>query len=405
MVSTAGLPPSRRTVVLALGATQTLAWGSSFYLPAILAAPMGSATGVSISTVFALFSVALLISGLLGPSVGRRIDRLGGRGVLVASNVVLAAGLAALAAATDMVTLGLAFALLGVGMGIGLYDSAFAALGRLYGYDARSAITGISLMAGFASTIAWPLTSLGLETIGWRGTCLSWAAAHVLIGLPLNWFLLPVAAPLEPQTGEAKPPPAISFDRNMWLLTFAFAAIWFVAGAMAAHMPAILVASGASQSAAILAASLMGPAQVAARVFEARVLMRYHPLLSARLACLGHPLAAAVLLTAGPVAAPLFGILHGLGNGILTIARGTVPLAIYGPANYGYRLGLLGAPARVAQASAPYVVSVALDRGGGNMALILTAAAGVLTGLAFLVIRQQTEHNDEPPLEQTGERT
>lgn len=378
---------SRLPVVLALGTTQTLAWGSSFYLPAIVAQPMAAGTGTDTTTVFALFSGALLISGLIGPAVGRRIDRHGGRGVLMISNAVLATGLAGLAVAQDTTTLALAFAVLGVGMGLGLYDSAFATLGRLYGHDARSAITGISLMAGFASTIGWPLSAAGLDLLGWRGTCFAWAAGHVLVGLPLNTLVIPRVdvARETAVSAEQDAVPAISFDRNMFLLAFGFAAIWFVAGAMAAHMPAILMAAGASQSSAVFASTLMGPAQVAARIVEARYLIRWHPLLSARLACFGHPIAAAALLLAGPVAAPLFGLLHGLGNGILTIARGTVPLAIYGPANYGYRLGLLGGPARVAQAAAPFAVSLALAH-GASLTLVLTGLAGLLTAAAFLLI-------------------
>ncbi len=383
----------RLPVILVLGTTQTLAWGSSYYLPAIVAEPIGHDLGITASWVFAAFSLSLLISGLVGPAVGRRIDNVGGREVLAASNLILAAGLGLLSLAHDLATVLLAWIVIGFGMGLGLYDSAFATLGRLYGRDARSAITGIALMAGFASTIGWPLTAWGIEQIGWRATCAAWALAHVLIGAPLNWFGLP-KPPSEPadvaslsQLAAADP---IVFDRNMWLLAFAFAAIWFVAGAMAAHLPAILMASGSTHGEAVFAASLMGPAQVAARIVEAKVLMRFHPLVSARLASFAHPAAAVILTAAGPVASPLFGIIHGAGNGILTIARGTVPLAIYGPRGYGYRLGLLGAPARAAQALAPVSVSLILDNSARG-ALWVTGLVGVLTAVAFLLVRPELE--------------
>ena len=391
----------RLPVILALGTGQTLAWGSSVYMPAILAKPIGRDLGVGTSAVFAAFSLALLISGLVGPAIGKRIDRDGGRDVLSASSLVLAAGLALLAVTSNVATLVAAWIVLGFGMGLGLYDSAFATLGRLYGASARSSITGIALMAGFASTISWPLTTLGLETVGWRWTCIAWSAAHLVIGLPLNRFGIPLpaalptpspaaASPMEPpvvgETSATSQPPSISFDRNMWLLSVGFAAIWFVAGAMAAHMPAIIVASGASLPQAVFAASLMGPAQVAARIVEAGLLSRYHPLFSARLASACHPISAVLLMVAGPIAAPLFAIIHGAGNGILTIARGTVPLAIYGPVNYGYRLGLLGAPARVAQAIAPLGVSLILESHPSG-ALVATGLVGALTLLAFLLIQ------------------
>src|SRR5215469_2427900 len=205
-------------VVLALGTAQTLAWGSSYYLPAILADPIAHELGISSNWFFAAFSASLVISGLLGPRVGRQIDRVGGRQVLCISNLVLASGLALLGASTSLWTMSAAWLLLGVGMGLGLYDAAFGALGRIYGQDARSAITGITLIAGFASTVAWPLSSLGLETIGWRDTCYAWALAHIVIGLPLN-LLLPRTKPSQVSEGPVTKP-HISIDRTMILLSF-----------------------------------------------------------------------------------------------------------------------------------------------------------------------------------------
>src|ERR1700738_1063495 len=178
-------------IILALGTTQTLAWASSYYLPAILADPIGRDLGVSSNWIFAAFSASLVISAMLGPRVGRQIDLVGGRQVLSISNLTLAAGLALLGWTYSIPVLIVAWLLLGIGMGLGLYDAAFGALGRIYGNSARRPITGITLMAGFASTIGWPLTAFGLANIGWRDTCFAWAAAHILIGLPLNFFMLP----------------------------------------------------------------------------------------------------------------------------------------------------------------------------------------------------------------------
>src|SRR6201990_1067496 len=181
-------------IIVALGTTQTLAWASSFYPPPILADPIGRDIGVSSNWIFAAFSASLVISALLGPRVGRQIDLVGGRSVLCLSNLTLAAGLMLLGFTWSIPVLVAAWLLLGIGMGFGLYDAAFGALGRIYGEAARSAITGITLLAGFASTIGWPLTALGLQTIGWRETCFAWAAAHILMGLPLNLLMLPKVA-------------------------------------------------------------------------------------------------------------------------------------------------------------------------------------------------------------------
>jgi predicted MFS family arabinose efflux permease len=374
-------------LIVALGTTQTLAWASSYYLPAILADPIGRDLGVSSNWIFAAFSAALVISALLGPRIGRQIDLVGGRQVLSASNLTLAAGLVLLGASYSIPMLVAAWLLLGIGMGLGLYDSAFAALGRIYGEAARGAITGITLIAGFASTVGWPLSAWGLDTIGWRNTCFAWAAAHILIGLPINFFMLPAVKGAKAAVASAIKP-HIPIDRTMVLLAFTFAAAWSVTGAMAAHMPRILEAAGATTVQAVAAGALFGPAQVVARIIEASFLSRYHPLLSTRLACLTHPIGAAILAVAGGGASSAFSIFFGLGNGILTIARGTLPLAIFGPQNYGYRLGLIGAPARMAQAAAPLAFGLLIDVMGSRV-LIVSSALSLSALVALCLLRQQ----------------
>lgn len=375
----------RLPVVLVLGLTQTLAWASSYYLPAILADPIARDLRVSNSWFFSAFSAALLVAAVLGPRIGRTIDALGGRSVLSASNIVLAGGLSLLGLSSSVPMLCVAWLLLGIGMGMGLYDAAFAALGRIYGVEARPSITGITLIAGLASTVGWPLSSWLLNQYGWRETCFAWAAAHMLIGLPLNLFLLPKTR-VEPRTADESKP-HIPMDRNMWLLAIAFALAWMVTGAMAAHFPRLLEAAGATASEAIAAGTLIGPAQVAGRLVEALALGRAHPLLSARLSTLTHPVGAAIVGIFGGAGASafLFAVLHGFGNGILTIARGTVPLAIFGAKNYGYRLGLLGAPARVAQAVAPLLFGILIDRWGAVTLVVSSALSlGALAALALV---------------------
>ena len=382
-------PERRGVVVLALGTAQTLAWASSYYLPAILAAPIARELSISSTAVFAAFSAALLLSAALGPAVGRAIDRRGGRGVLCLSNLVIAAGLALLAAAHGPVLLTLAWLVVGAGMALGLYDSAFATLAGLYGRDARGAITGITLIAGFASTVGWPLSALLTDAMGWRGACLAWAGLHLLVGLPLNRFLVPPAPPAlplpasgaaAPEAGETAAP-----RRAMALLAFVFAATWVVGTGMAAHLPRLLETAGASATGAIAAAALVGPAQVAARLIEFVLMRRLHPLASARFATVLHPAGAAALVLFGAPAAAAFTVLHGAGNGMLTIATGNLPLALFGPAGYGLRTGLLSAPARVAQAGAPLLFGLLLDRLGLGV-LALSAGLGIASTAALLAL-------------------
>ena len=373
---------SRATVVTALGITQTLSWASSYYLPAVLADPISESLGLSRDWFFGVFSAALLLSGLMGPIAGHAIDRRGGRSILAATNVVFAAGLALLAAASDLAGLVLAWAVIGAAMGFGLYEAAFATVAGLYGRSARNAITGITLIAGFASTVGWPATAFLAEVYGWRGACLAWAGLHLLLALPANLLLVPPTPPPAPAAAGHPAGPATA-PWAMYVLAGVFAACWFVSTAMAAHLPRLLQALGTTPAMAIAAAALIGPAQVAARLLEYGFLQRFPPLASARLAAGLHPIAAGILMLVGGPAAAVFAVLHGAGNGLLTIARGTLPLALFGPAGYGLRTGLIAAPARILQGGSPLLFGLVLDRAGPVWALVLS---GTLTGLAFVAL-------------------
>ncbi len=381
----------RRSVVLVLGTAQTLAWGSSFYLPAVLAASMAPELGVTVPTVYALLSMALVVAALGGPLAGRLIDHHGGRPVLMASSAVFAAGLLALALAQGFVTLALAWLLLGAAMGFGLYDAAFAALVRLYGRDARSAITGITLLGGFASTVGWPLTALAETHLGWRGACAAWAAAHLLIALPLNALLprpAPQPAPAAPvgDVAAAPVPPPLAPRHLAPLLAGVFALLSIVSTGVATHLPALLQAGGATRAAAVATAALVGPAQVAARLLEMGLLKRLSPLLSARAAALGHPAGAALMLALGPLGAVPFAVLHGLGNGLITIVRGTLPLALFGAAGYGVRQGWLTLPARLLGALSPWAFGLVMAHWGPGV-LWLSGALALAACACLLVMR------------------
>ncbi len=382
------MPASRTRVVATLGSAQTLAWASSYYLPALLARPMAAELGVNEPTVFAAFSVALVVSALVGPHSGRRIDRWGGRHVLMATSVLFALGLAAMALASGPVGLFAAWLVMGVAMGSGLYEAAFASLVRLYGQEARGTITGITLIAGFASTVGWPLTAALEHAFGWRGACWAWAALHVIAGLPLNALLPRAELALPPAMGAAPTAATVSEPplRTAALLAWVFAVTWFVSTAMAAHLPRLLDAVGAAPGAVIAIGALVGPAQVAGRLLEFGFLRRLHPLHSARAAALMHPLGAALLAVMGAPVAAAFALLHGAGNGILTIAKGTLPLALFGPSGYGLRQGLLVMPARLAQALSPWLFGLLLAEFGTH-ALWFSAALALSALAALLLIR------------------
>lgn len=395
----------RWPVVCRLGTAQTLSWASSYYLPAMLAVPMARDVGVATPTVFLGFSLALVVSALVGPTAGRAIDRHGGRPVLVGTHGLFAAALLGLAFAQGSLGMFAAWALMGLAMGCGLYEAAFATLVRLYGRQSRDAITGITLIAGFASTVGWPLSAWMESQWGWRGACVGWAALHLLLGLPLNLLLpRPSAIPEladdnRTADGErsgsaaASPPPAPPSPseqrqhvRTALLLSLVFSLVWFTSTAMATHLPMMLQATGASVAAAVAVGALVGPAQVAGRLLEFGVLRRVHPLLSARLAGLTHPLGVVVLVIAGPAGAAAFALLHGVGNGIMTIAKGTLPLVLFGAQGYGALTGWMMMPARVAQAAAPVLFGLALEQWGAS-AMWLTGALGLIAALALWRVR------------------
>ncbi|NUZ08901.1 MFS transporter [Piscinibacter koreensis] len=382
----------RWSTIAALGTSQTLAWASTYYLPAVLAGPMAHELGVSVQLVFAAFSAALVLSAVLGPSAGRSIDRFGGRPVLVVTSLVFALGLGLLAMASGPVSLFAGWAVLGVGMGSGLYEAAFATLVRLHGQRSRGAISGVTLFAGFASTIGWPLSAVLEAHFGWRGACLGWAGLHLLIGMPLNWSLPKAAHAGTAEDSASVPDEAATASprRASILLAFVFAATWFTSTAMAAHLPRLLQAGGASLAMAVAVGALIGPAQVAGRLIEIGVLRRFHPFLSARLASVMHPIGAAVLALTGAPGAAAFALLHGMGNGILTIANGTLPLVLFGARGYGQRQSRLTMASRLAQAMSPWLFGLCLDRWGVG-ALWITAFLGLASFAALMALPQPSQ--------------
>lgn len=386
-------PPHRRAVVIsALGICQILAWGSSYYLIAVLAEPIARDTGWSLGTVVGGVSVGLLVAGLASPRVGGLIELYGGRRILAASAVLLAAGLGTLAVAQDLATYGAAWLLLGLGMGCGLYDPAFATLGRLYGLDARRAITTLTLFGGFASTVCWPLSALLVETLGWRGACLAYAAIHLCVTLPAYLFLLPREAQ-RPRIARAKPgqhsggssPP---LPRRRALVVLVGAALMLSAvlsTVMSVHLLTILQARGVSLNEAVALGAVVGPSQVGARFLEMLIAHRHHPIWT-KAASAGLVAAGVIALWAGlPVIAVAL-ILYGAGIGLESIARGTLPLALFGAEGYAALMGKLALPSLLAQAAAPSAGALLLSHAGASGALLAIVAVALCNVLLVAVL-------------------
>jgi predicted MFS family arabinose efflux permease len=395
--------PTARTV-LSIGATQTLAWASSYYLPAVLAEPMSSSLGVSYASVFLAFSCALGLSAFLGPSFGRAVDHWGGHRILPMSNLIFGLGLVALGLAQQPLHLWAAWLIMGIAMACGLYESAFASLVRLFGQAARSPITGVTLIAGFASTVGWPVSAWIESEWSWREACFFWAALHLLLGLPLNARLpKDLTKPdsqstsesgASPTAGEA-PKASIS---QVVIVSFVFAVSAFISTALAAHWPRLLEALGLPLVTAVTLGVLIGPSQVAARILEYGFLRKTHPMVSAKLATMSHPIGAGLMLTMGPVAAPIFALMHGAGNGIMTIVKGSLPLALFGPKGYGARQGWIMMPARISAAAAPWLFGLALSQLGAK-AIYITLALGALASWLLFAAAQHAPSapSNDPP--------
>ncbi|WP_279356745.1 MFS transporter [Methylobacterium indicum] len=369
----------RLTVISALGVVEILAWGSSFYLPAVLAGPIAADTGWPLAWVVGGLSIGLLVAAIASPRVGIAIHRHGGRPVLATAALLLASGHVVLGLAPNLAVFLTGWLLLGLGMGCGLYDPAFATLGRLYGAEARPAITTLTLWGGFASTVCWPLSAFLVEQVGWRGACLAYASLHLLVTLPLVLGLIPRASalPTGPDAGHRDEAPLTSRERRGFLL---MAGVLVLGGTVMAlvsvHLIALLQARGVALAAAVSYGALIGPAQVGARIIEMANKGRHHPLWTLTVAMVLVALGLAILATGIPAVAVAL-VLYGAGNGIYSIARGTVPLAIFGVERYPVLVGRLARPGLIAQALAPSLGAVALTYGGAD------ATYGLLLALAL----------------------
>lgn len=381
-VSSTAARGSRNRIISTLGITQILAWGSTYYLPAVIAKAVSEDTGWPLEWVVGGLSLGLLIAGLISPRVGAAIDRRGGRNILALSAGSICLGLFGLAAASNLFWYVGAWLIVGVGMGAGLYDAAFATLGRLYGQQGRSAITMLTLFGGLASTVCWPLSAFLLDQVGWRGTCIAYAVIQLLIALPLYLLVLPREAPTHFDS-----PTGIRSDRNsdrkshryllpvLLAMTLTLSAV--ISSTLSVHLLNILQATGLTLGAAVALGALIGPSQVAARAIEMAVARFHHPIWT-KLASVGFTALGVGALFANLPIVPLALLFYGAGNGLESIARGTLPLALFGSEGYATLMGRLAMPSLIAQAAAPSVGALLIERAGSS------AVLGALAGAAFL---------------------
>ena len=384
---------ARLPVVSVLGVTQIFAWGSSYYLPAVLAGPIVRDTGWPLPWVVGGLSIGLLVAGTVSPRVGRAIDQYGGRPVLGLSAALLAAGRLGLGLSPNLFVYLVSWIIIGAGMGAGLYDAAFSTLGRYYGESARGTIASLTLFGGFASTVCWPLSAWLVETLGWRGACLAYAGLHLFLTLPAYLLLLPRTsqrtAVVQPPTPAVAAGAVVSGQRSLFLI---LASVITIASAVTAvvsvHLLAILQARGVELAAAVALGALVGPSQVGARAIEMALGRWYHPVWT-MIAAMALMTAGLALLAADLPLPALALVFYGAGVGIKSIARGTVPLAVFGPESYATVMGKLAMPSLLAQALAPFAAAIVLERAGASATVSILAAFSAVTIVMALALRRQ----------------
>lgn len=371
---------SVRMIVLVLGLGQAVAFASSYYLLGVMADPAAVALGIGTASVFLALSGAFLVSAVLTPYAGQAIERIGGARVLAASNLAFAVALLLMAAAPHPLVLCIGVVLLGIGMAAGLYGTAFAVLVEMQGQGARRAIAAVSLLGALGGALGWPISREVLDMAGWRAAFGFWAALHLFVCLPIALIVLPQRKAGADAVVDKSP---MRWTPTMIRMAIFFAGAWAVASAMAAHLPRLLVDLGMTVERAAWAAGLMAASAMVVRLLDITVLHRSHPILTARLAALFHPVGALIATLFGTVGAPAVAIGQGMGNGFLSVASGALPLKVFGAERYGMRQALILTPARYVQAAAPAAYALAMDASPGVALAVSSAICLGMFALSF----------------------
>jgi hypothetical protein len=388
-------------VIAALGLTQIIGYGTIYYAYSLIAPHVAREFDVSLPTMFAIMSAALLIGGLAAPWIGRAMDQRGAPLVMAVGSLLSGLTLAGLAIAPDIRVFAMLIVLLEVIAGTVLYDAAFATLVQARGAAAKPSITHLTLIAAFASTMFWPLTGWLTGLIGWRHTFLVFATLHVGLALPAHlwlrvWLRTMAKDAAMVQTAASETPAAATSEALRRYGFIAVATSFAIGGALISaismHLVPTLQALGLGAS-AYAASMLMGPAQMAVRLIDAFFWRNLHPVTVAIVSAVAMPLAIlALVLGSGMLAAAaVFAVLTGFGQGLSSIVRATVPLALFGSQGFGARQGQLALIRVVLSAASPFVFSWGMEKAGPVAALGVVALFGLLALLPLIWLRAQVK--------------
>jgi predicted MFS family arabinose efflux permease len=383
-------------LIIRLGITQVAGYGSLFYAFAVLQPRIIDETGWSKTFVFLGYTLAVAAAGLLAPAAGRWMDRAGCRVPMTLGSLMSATGLTLLAMAATPATYVAAWLVIGLSMRLVLYEAAFTAIAQIRPDTARRTITTMTLIGGFASTLFWPLTQQLIDWIGWRGCCLALAAINLCICAPLH-ALLPAGAgrPSAPGSANAPARGLLSASGRIFLLmATVFALYSFMFYSVPNHAIAMIERKGLSAAEAVAVGMLIGPSQVAGRIVEISLGGRFHPLATALAASLALPVGLLVLALATAQALLfLFGLFYGIAQGLFTIVRGTLPLALFGAGGFGEVQGRLARISLAASAAAPVATAMVQEAGGdGALHIMLGTLSLLILVLVLMLIREAATH-------------
>jgi MFS family permease len=386
-------------LIWALGATQIIGYGTLYYSFGVLAPEIAADFGVSKDLIFGLLSGALLAGGALAPRAGRWADAKGAGRLLAPGSVAAAIALAAAALSTNIWLFSVALIAMELASAFVLYSTAFAAIVQVGGSSAQRSITHLTLIAGFASTLFWPLTS-GLQAMmDWRLIYGCFALLNLIVCLPVHVWVATLTRPGRKSGGETAPaaiegrPPAP--NRVFLVMLAGFALEGFVLSAILVHMVPLMGAIGAG-SLGLFVTTLFGPSQVASRLLNMIFGGRLSQTLLATLSAGLLVVAGGALLATAPWAVGLaaFAILFGLGSGLASIVGGTLPLELFGRTGYGARLGWITAARQASSALAPFVFAIMMERLSPEQAVVFAIATATGSFFCFgsIAIWRLREH-------------
>jgi predicted MFS family arabinose efflux permease len=389
------ITPTARAI-LGLGFTQIVGWGTTYLMPSVLGRPLQESLGLTPELVFAGITVMFAVSAVCSPRIGRIVDRTGARRLMAGGSVVYAVSLVGLASARGPASYLACWALMGIASALALSMPSSIAIVQVAGPRARQAIALLTIIGGLASTVFWPLTGILDAALGWRETLLLYAAVHLLACAPIHWLILPRRPPTHPvATGSAPSSLAVApehHSRVFLLLSISLAFGAFVFTGVQLQMIEMLRGLGHSPAAALLLASPIGPSQVGIRIFELLFGHRYSLMRSAVFGSLMLPVGLGLGLLAGNVFAVALLVVaaYGMSNGLKAVQRATLPLALFGRAQFGAYMGRLALPQGIVAAVAPPIMAAVLSRFGTDGALWLSFAFAMISLAAMVLLAHRS---------------